>query len=211
MQAAVQKILVANEQNDTLVLGFDTETRPTFQKGDWNPTALIQLATADCVYLFRICRLRNHSFTPLIPIFESETILKCGVDIANDVRELLKVQTFRPRGFMEITDMTKRLNYKLGGLQGLTALILKRRLSKKAKMTNWDKHILEPKEINYAALDAWIGRELYLKVRQEEMEQSLTPVESIDLEKLEARKLDNARLRRQRHRQRMAAAEKALA
>lgn len=149
---------VEHLKNET-VLGFDTETRPTFKKGDYYPPALIQLASPDCVYLFRICKTKTLS--PLLPILESATILKAGIAIKDDVKELQKMETFEPSGFFEIAELTKKLGYKNSGLRGLAALLLQGRISKAAQVSNWARESLDSSQIRYAATDAWISRELY--------------------------------------------------
>ena len=143
------------------VLGFDTETRPTFKKGDYYPPALIQLASTDCVYLFRICKTKT--FSPLLPILESATILKTGIAIKDDVKELQKMEAFEPCGFFEIAGLTKKLGYNNSGLRSLAALLLQGRISKAAQVSNWAREHLDSSQIRYAATDAWISRELYYR------------------------------------------------
>jgi ribonuclease D len=155
MAAAVEKL-----KGET-VLGFDTETRPTFKKGDYYPPALIQLGTTDCVYLFRISL--TNSLTPLLPILESNTILKTGVAIKDDVKELRKMQDFRPAGFVVIADITLTLGYENRGLRALAGLLIGGRISKAAQVSNWARSELDNKQIRYAATDAWISRELYIR------------------------------------------------
>ena len=155
MTAAVEKL-----KHET-VLGFDTETRPTFKKGDYYPPALIQLGTSDCVYLFRISVTKT--LAPLLPVLESDTILKTGVAIKDDVKELRKMEDFQPGGFVEIADITLKLGYENRGLRALAGLLMQGRISKAAQVSNWARKELEAKQIRYAATDAWISRELYIR------------------------------------------------
>ena len=147
--------VLANESH----LGFDTETRPSFKKGDYYPPALIQLATKRCVYLFRISK--TETFDPLLPILESPDILKTGVAIKDDVKELRAMENFNPSGFVEIADITVKLGYKNRGLRSLAGLLLRGRISKAAQVSNWARPELNKKQIRYAATDAWISREIY--------------------------------------------------
>lgn len=147
-------------------LGFDTETRPTFKKGEYYPPALIQLGTADCVFLFRISKVKT--LDPLLPILESTTILKTGVAIKDDVKELRAMQAFEPGGFVEIADLTVKLGYENRGLRPLAGLMLGGRISKAAQVSNWARAELDEKQIRYAATDAWISRELYRKAMAEQ-------------------------------------------
>ena len=155
MEAAVQEL--SSEAH----LGFDTETRPTFKKGQYYPPALIQLATESCVYLFRISKI--NTLAPLLPILESSDILKSGVAIKDDVKELRAMEDFTPAGFVEITDITLKLGYENRGLRPLAALLLGGRISKAAQVSNWAREELDSKQIRYAATDAWISREIYCK------------------------------------------------
>ena len=146
---------LANESH----LGFDTETRPSFKKGDYYPPALIQLATKHCVYLFRISE--TETFDPLLPILESPHILKTGVAIKDDIKELRAIKDFTPKGFIEIADITAKLGYENRGLRALAGLLLQGRVSKAAQVTNWACPKLDNKQVRYAATDAWISREIY--------------------------------------------------
>ncbi len=140
-------------------LGFDTETRPSFKKGEYHPPALIQLCTADCAYLFRISKTKT--LKPLLPILESPNILKTGVAIKDDVKELRAMEAFEAAGFIEIADITQKLGYSNRGLRTLAGLLLNGRISKAAQVSNWARQELDDKQIRYAATDAWISRELY--------------------------------------------------
>jgi ribonuclease D len=156
MSAAIKKLL-----EEETHLGFDTETRPTFKKGQYYPPALIQLATAETVYLFRICEIKT--LAPLLPILQSETILKTGVAIQDDVKELRAMEDFEPGGFFEIANLTSQLGYQNKGLRALAALLMKGRISKAAQVSNWARPELDRKQIRYAATDAWISREIYTR------------------------------------------------
>ena len=159
MEAAAA--ILANESH----LGFDTETRPSFKKGDYYPPALIQLATEHCVYLFRISE--TETFDPLLPILESPDILKTGVAIKDDVKELRAMEDFTPNGFVDISDITVKLGYENRGLRALAGLLLQGRISKAAQVTNWARPKLDNKQVRYAATDAWISREIYRQAAAE--------------------------------------------
>jgi len=160
MQLSVEKL--RNESH----LGFDTETRPTFKKGQYYPPALIQLATEECVYLFRISEVGTLS--PLLPILESGDILKTGVAIKDDVKELRAMEAFEPAGFIEIADITRKLNIENRGLRALAGIFLHGRISKAAQVSNWARPELDKKQIRYAATDAWISRQIYIKAIAEQ-------------------------------------------
>jgi ribonuclease D len=143
------------------VLGFDTETRPSFQKGEFHKVALLQLATLEKAYLFRLHR--EPFLDVLTPLLAEEKIKKVGVAIRDDVRALQKLHTFEPQGFEDLA-----LRFAKGGstpgLRTLTAEFLGVRLSKGAKLTNWNAHELTPSQQDYAAKDAVAGLMIYQKL-----------------------------------------------
>ena len=146
------------------VLGFDTETRPAFRKGQKYPPSLLQLAGENCVYLFQLKHLGLQE--PLISILTDANIIKAGVALAHDLRELKKMTPFAQAGFVGLGKMSKERGIKNHGLRGLAAVVLGLRISKSAQTTNWARDELTQSQIRYAATDAWVGRELYLKLLQ---------------------------------------------
>lgn len=164
MQSCVSKLL--NESH----LGFDTETRPSFKKGEYYPPALVQLASENCVYLFRICKV--NTIAPLLPILESSNILKTGVAIKDDVKELRAMEDFDPHGFVDLAEITVSLGYENRGLRALAGLLLGGRISKAAQVSNWARPDLDRKQIRYAATDAWISREIYQRALEEKCSES---------------------------------------
>ena len=144
------------------ILGFDTETRPAFKKGQKYLPSLLQLAGENSVYLFQLKHLGLQE--PLIKILADPTIIKAGVSLAHDLRELKQLTPFAQAGFVGLGKMSKEKGIKNHGLRGLAAVVLGLRISKSAQTTNWAKDELTQSQIRYAATDAWVGRELYLKL-----------------------------------------------
>ncbi len=144
------------------VLGFDTETRPAFNKGESFLPSLVQLAASDCVYLFQLGQIG--SLAPLVSIFSNTAILKVGVAIHDDIKALNQIEKFTPAGFVEISTFTSPLGIVNTGLRPLCAIFLGYRISKRAQVTNWARAQLDEAQISYAATDAWISRELYQKL-----------------------------------------------
>ncbi len=143
------------------VAGFDTETRPAFKVGQSYPPALAQLATARAVYLFQLQQL---DFEPeLAELMASEGLVKAGVSVRDDVRALKKLYAFSERQVVDLGDMVKRHGLKQSGVRNLAGLFLGYRVPKGAKTTNWAAPRLSAQQITYAATDAWVCRELYLK------------------------------------------------
>ena len=150
---------VAKLKQETL-LGFDTETRPTFRVGEYYQPSLLQLATGNEVFLFQI-KLTGLT-QGLREILSSPDIIKTGVSIRDDLSELRKLAGFEPAGFVELAEHAKKAHIKNLGLRGLAALLLGFRVSKREQTSNWAKNELTESQIRYAATDAWLGREIYL-------------------------------------------------
>ena len=141
------------------VVGFDTETRPSFKPGQSHPPALAQVATARAVYLFPLLRM---SFAePLGGLLHSETI-KAGVGLADDVRQLQKSFAFTPKEMLDLGAVARSHAMEKSGVRVLAAAFLGFRVPKGAKTSNWAAARLSPQQVAYAATDAWVCRELYL-------------------------------------------------
>ncbi|MEF2144083.1 MAG: 3'-5' exonuclease [Desulfovibrionaceae bacterium] len=147
-------------EGETL-LGFDTETRPVFKKGYTpGPPNLLQLATAERVLVFQFQHVSLQK--ELADFLASKTIVKSGVAVHDDVIALKKLYKFKPNGFVDLGQVSQRLNMQTHGLRNLTANLLGFRISKSAQCSNWARDPLSPKQVGYAATDAWLSRELYL-------------------------------------------------
>lgn len=142
------------------VVGFDTETRPTFRVGQKYPPALAQVATARAVYLFQL-QQADFSFA-LRTVLES-SLVKAGVGIGDDLKALRETFSFAPRNILDLGAVARRHGIERSGVRPLAALLLGFRIPKGAKTTNWATRQLSPQQIVYAATDAWACRELYLK------------------------------------------------
>jgi ribonuclease D len=146
------------------VVGFDTETRPTFRVGESYPPALMQVATARLVYLFPLQRLDCAAV--LAPLLAAPSIVKAGVSTADDLIKLKQLFSFDEAGVLDLGRVAARHGLKQTGLRNLTALFMSTRVPKGAKTTNWAVRQLSQQQITYAATDAWACRELYLKFEE---------------------------------------------
>jgi len=146
------------------LLGFDTETRPAYKKGESYSPSLLQLASDDDVFIFQLKHLGLAR--PLHNILADRAIIKAGVSLDYDIRELKKLSHFKEAGFMDLGNLAKKAGVKNHGLRGLAAVFLGFRISKGAQTSNWAKDVLTPQQIQYAATDAWVGRRLYLALDQ---------------------------------------------
>lgn len=141
------------------LLGFDTETRPSFTKGEFHHVALLQLATREQAWLFRLNRIGLDA--ELIRILTESIIAKCGVAIRDDLKGLQKLEPFSPGGFIELATVSKEAGLQVEGLRKLAAILLGIRISKSSQTTNWESRVLTDKQIEYAATDAWASLEIY--------------------------------------------------
>jgi ribonuclease D len=148
-------------------IGFDTETRPSFRKGESHPPALAQVATARVVYLFPLQRL-DVSAT-LGELLAERAIVKAGVALGEDLRQLQSLFAFEPAAVTDLGHVAKRHGLKQTGVRNLAGIFLGARIAKGAKTTNWAARRLTQQQMTYAATDAWICRELYLRFRELEL------------------------------------------
>ncbi|QYY36896.1 3'-5' exonuclease [Ruficoccus sp. ZRK36] len=143
------------------VLGFDTESRPSFRKGDHYLPSLVQFASATEVYLFQIGQFDG--MEAIKPLLSSKSIAKVGVALHDDVKRLQEITPYKDRNFVEIATMTKQLEITNTGLRSLAAILLGFRISKGAQVSNWARQNLSRSQLTYAATDAWVSRLLYEK------------------------------------------------
>lgn len=166
LEPAVQKLLKEK------ILGFDIEIKPSFTKGENHPAALLQLAGSRAVYLFQ---LRHSKFTrALRKILSTADVIKTGVAPGQDIVKLKELGDFKEAGFVDLAAVAKQSGIKNHGLRGLAAVLLGFRILKHSKVSNWARQDLTPSQIQYAATDAWVSREIYLHMKKEGM-QTLLP------------------------------------
>ena len=145
------------------LLGFDTETRPAYRKGESYPPSLLQLAGRDEVFIFQLNHLGLAA--PLRQLLADPDVIKTGVGLDFDIRELQKLSRFMAAGFFDLGNLAREKGIRNHGLRGLAAVFLGVRIPKGAQTSNWARDTLTPKQILYAATDAWIGRRLYLAMQ----------------------------------------------
>lgn len=141
------------------ILGFDTETRPAFKKGVSHKVGLLQVATREECFLFRL------NFTGLTPdilrLLQDNTILKIGLSWHDDLRMLHQRAPFQPGKFVELQDLVGRIGIKDMSLQKLYANLFHQKISKSQRLTNWDADVLKESQKRYAATDAWACIRIY--------------------------------------------------
>lgn len=144
------------------IIGFDTETRPSFKAGVTNRVALLQLSTHEQCYLIRLCRMKLHS--SLLKILSNPDIIKIGADVAGDLRSLHVLRHFHERGFIDLQHMASHWGIEEKSLRKMSAIVLGQRVSKAQRLSNWEASTLTPQQQMYAATDAWVCISIYEKL-----------------------------------------------
>lgn len=155
-------ISTVNFLNHQTILGFDTETRPSFKKGISNKTTLIQFSTHDTAVLFRLV---NYKIPDLvIGLLENNNIQKVGVGTAQDIRQLQKLRKFNPMGFIDLQTLAKNKGVDVLSLRKLCELFLHKKMSKRQQLSNWESKELTEAQVRYAATDAYAALLIYEKM-----------------------------------------------
>lgn len=155
------------------VLGFDTETRPTFSPEQHSGgTALLQLSGGGKAFLFRLkkCGLPR----ALASVLATPKVIKVGAATLDDVRGLQKITPFNPKGFVDLQNIVWEYGIRDKSVKKMAAIILGVKISKAQQLSNWEADKLSEGQQRYAATDAWVCREMYLKLLGSE-KHPLTP------------------------------------
>jgi ribonuclease D len=143
------------------IVGLDTETRPSFSKGESHLPCLVQAATARAVYLFQLSRL--DVFPALAELLAKPEIVKTGVGLAYDLQRLKLVFPFTVESALDLGVVARRRGLGQTGVRNLAGMFLGFRIPKGNRTSNWAAPRLSPAQVAYAATDAWACRELYLR------------------------------------------------
>lgn len=144
------------------VVGFDTETKPSFTHGKSNKIALMQISTAKKCFLFRLQMIGKSE--ALKNFLENEKIKKIGLALHGDLRNLRVWDKFTPKNFIDLQKIVIQYGIEELGLQKIYAIIFGKKISKSQQLSNWEAKILNQAQQIYAATDAWACREIYLKL-----------------------------------------------
>ena len=158
----IDKAVFEIEKHD--LVGFDTETKPAFKKGQFNHVALIQVAAPNKVYLLRIHQIGIT--ISLLKFLSNDKITKIGIALDDDLIALNRKRKFEPRGFIDLNKIAPTLGIENIGARNLSALLLNSRISKNQQVSNWENPSLTEPQIRYAATDAWICLEMYNRLKQ---------------------------------------------
>lgn len=141
------------------IIGFDTETRPSFKAGVQYKVSLLQLSTPKRCFLFRLCRIPLEK--ELLRLLESPTHLKIGAAVAGDISALKRLRHFREAGFVDLQTMVANWGIEEKSLRKMSAIVLGERVSKAQRLSNWEASSLTEQQQMYAATDAWVCQRIY--------------------------------------------------
>lgn len=157
--AAIQEI-----RNSHSIVGFDTETRPSFVKGVTYKVSLVQLSVGNTAYLFRL-NLIKEVCLPLFQLLEDPEIVKVGLSTRDDFQNLRKwYSEFDPHGVIELQHLVKGYGIEEQSLAKIYALLFGKKISKRQRLTNWESASLTDKQLSYAAFDAVACVDIYTEL-----------------------------------------------
>ena len=155
------------------ILGFDTESRPCFSPNQPHyGVSLLQLSGGDRAYLFRVKKMGMHK--KLCKLLADEKIVKVGAAVFDDVRGLQRLAPFKAKSFVDLQKIVWEYGIRDKSVKKMSAIILGVRISKTQQHSNWEAENLSDAQRKYAATDAWVCREMYLKLLSSE-KHPLTP------------------------------------
>ncbi|HBK29228.1 MAG TPA: 3'-5' exonuclease [Parabacteroides sp.] len=159
----------ANEAIDYLLkfplVGFDTETRPSFKKGQTNKVSLLQVSTDDTCFLFRL----NYMGFPssVCEFFASKDVMKVGLSLRDDFNALRKRANIHPENYIDLQSVVGGFGIEDVSLQKIYAILFQKKISKGQRLTNWEADVLTDSQKKYAALDAWACLQIYKELNNQ--------------------------------------------
>ncbi len=147
------------------VIGFDTETKPCFiPKVPRNKMAILQLSGNEKAYIFRLQQVGVPA--KLAGVLGNPFIVKVGAAVHDDIKGLQEYRPFTPKGFVDLQKLAPEYGIEEKSVRKMAAIILKKRVSKSQQLSNWESSQLSDAQLRYAALDAWVCREMYRKLME---------------------------------------------
>lgn len=165
--------IALRELRRSRIVGFDTETRPSFRKGLLHKVALMQLATDDYCFLFRLNKIGL--FDQLKSFLEDPTITKVGLSVHDDFKVLSRSCPIEPQGFIELQNFVKDYCIADNSLQKIYAIVFGHCISKSQRLTNWEAPELTAHQQHYAAIDAWACLKIYKYLKDGHFDPALSP------------------------------------
>lgn len=158
-----ENLLEASEKiKNVSLIGFDTESKPSFKKGQRNILSIVQFATDNEAFIIQLKNIND--FKPIFAILEDENILKVGVSLHTDFAELKIFGNFSPKNFLDLQFFVKQFDIYDISLKKMAAIVLGKKISKRQQRSNWAVDNLSEAQIRYAAIDAWACVKIYQKL-----------------------------------------------
>lgn len=155
-----------NELKQNTEIGFDTETKPAFKRGQTHKVALLQLSTSDVCYLFRLNKIGYPN--ALDEIICNPDIVKIGLSLRDDFAAIRKRSENKPQNFIDLQSFADNYGIEDNGLQRIYAILFGKKIAKNQRISNWEANSLSDAQQQYAAIDAWACLRIYHKLLQTE-------------------------------------------
>ena len=164
IQSEAETIQAVKALRCSPILGIDTETRPSFRRGEMHKVSLLQIANEEICFLFR---LNEIGFPPsLVDLLADKNVLKVGLSLHDDFMMLRKrTELFSPGNYIDLQDYAKEMGIEDMSLQKLYANVFHKRISKAARLSNWEADVLSESQKQYAATDAITCIQLYKELK----------------------------------------------
>ncbi len=145
------------------LVGFDTETRPSFTAGVTNKVSLLQLSGGDRCFLIRLNRVSMSR--KLLALLQNPAIEKIGAAVQNDIVSLNALRRFKACGFVDLQSIVSDYGIEDKSLRKISGIVLGKKVSKAQRLSNWEAKTLTPQQQMYAATDAWVCVEIYKRLK----------------------------------------------
>ena len=164
VESPAQVAAACRELEQEQVIGFDTETRPSFKAGVHYRVSLLQLSTPKRCFLIRLCRTALDR--TLLKVLENPAILKIGAAVSGDLSGLRELRHFREGGFVDLQSIISEWGIEEKSVRKMSAIVLGKRVSKAQRLSNWEASSLTPQQQMYAATDAWVCLKIYQQLKK---------------------------------------------
>ena len=146
------------------LVGIDSETRPSFSKGQVHKVALLQVSSEEHCFLFR---LNQTGLTlPVIMLLENPNVIKVGLSLKDDFMMLHKRAPFEQRGCIELQEYVRMFGIQDKSLQKIFGILFGQKISKSQQLSNWEAEQLTQPQQLYAATDAWACLTIYNRLQE---------------------------------------------
>lgn len=146
------------------MIGFDTETRPSFKKGMCYKVALMQLSTDEACFLFRLNRI---GFPKSLKNFlTNKKYMKIGLSLRDDFCAIRRSADLQLENFVDLQQIVGNYGIEDSSLQKIYAILFNKRITKGQQLSNWEADVLSEAQKKYAALDAWACLKIYNRLNE---------------------------------------------